>query len=1586
MASEISVGQVYEPLFPEDWTYYAPNSMYYYFGTELKTWHNARAYCQRIGGDLARIDSQDKNQFMKQELTSIGFPDRCMEIHLWVCNFFFGLHYLPDDGWYWVDGTSADLSAFNASRERELDHGNVPKTAVMDLRSLDRWRDRPFKFTPNAYFNKTMTEYNKGSQETVKKTIIRRGASSGMEDDGITSQVQTKNGSGIEHRTYSFAEALQCHEFDMSSQGVSEVPKPTIKGKYQAWKILKPIRRKKRSQYVPMEDAGLFSFLWYTWLTPLMTKASKEGLKMDDLWMCPEKDSSKYNSRRLMKLWNEEIRNHGKDKASLAKVFLKFSWKEVVISIICLQIFGFAIFGEVFLVHALLQYVEGTESNLPYALTLTFLLLLMECVTNLSQSCQWTFSYHIGMKLRSAVVATIYRKVLSLRTIQDQTVGKIVNLCAIDGQRIFDAVSNIAYLVGGPCFWIICTTYTTYILGPSAFLGSLTFLIGYPLQILTVKAVVRFRVRIMKIKDKRIRMVNEMITSVTLIKMYAWEKPFAKQIFEIRRIEEKLFEKMGFVAGFNQSIFQVLPVFSVILTFTVHVAMGYELTPAMAYTVIGMFSLTRIMLAPIFMRFVTESFVSIGRTKQFLLMEEHRPYKENPKDETVAIGISMATFAWDKQEKKKGNKSDKEKPPEEKEMIMANQDIEGHIADGKFVKTLFDINFDLKKGQLVGVCGSVGSGKSSLISAILARMHMVSGKVAIDGSIAYVSQQAWIFNATLKENILFGRNFDKQLYERVVFAACLNEDIEAFPNGDDTEIGERGITLSGGQKQRVSLARALYASRDIYLLDDPLSAVDVKVGKHIFNWYIKDALQDKSVFFITQQLQYLSGCDYILVMKDGRVMEHGTHHQLMIQRGQYAGLLDIFHHGEVGETSSQVLSENVTRHRSNSFHGISNTVKNDKPHGRAASISVINYPDDSLGTERKERSLTSSCTIDSNQNGSKDVPSGKLISKEEMAVGKVRWKTYHSYIQQAGGYGPIFIMIISFALAAGSNAACSWYLGYWITQGTKIVTNGTNITEAVITVNLLEDIDESSFMRAYVIILVATLVLILLKCFIFVKLMQKVASNFHNKMFVEIFKCPMSFFDTTPSGRILHRFSKDQNEVDTLVPGCIGTFLSFGFIILFAIISIVIVFPWYLVALIPFIFIFLYVRKHFTNGLRDIKRFENVSRSPWFSQITATVQGLATIHAYGKIDESFDEFTKQLDVSGVTNFLFYMTTRWNAVRINIIVMMTTFLTAIFVVVTHGSISPSYAGIALTSAIQLGGIFPSAMRLIIELEAQFTSVERLYHYIEKLTSEAPSVIKGQKVPDDWPAQGTLKIDNLEIRYRKNLPLALKGVTFDVKPMEKIGIVGRTGAGKSSLCLSLFRLIEAASGTIWIDGVDISTIGLEDLRSRLSIIPQDPVLFVGTIRYNLDPFDHYSDDKIWNALEKCYLKDMVAQLDGKLSAPVMENGENLSVGERQLICMARALLRNSKILMLDEATASIDTKTDSLIQQTIRDAFKDCTMLVIAHRLNTVLNCDKILVMDSGKVKEFDKPSVLLANHNSIFNTMVTAAQRNKEYLK
>ncbi|XP_072237119.1 ATP-binding cassette sub-family C member 12 isoform X2 [Leuresthes tenuis] len=829
-------------------------------------------------------------------------------------------------------------------------------------------------------------------------------------------------------------------------------------------------------------------------------------------------------------------------------------------------------------------------------------------------------------------------------------------------------------------------------------------------------------------------------------------------------------------------------------------------------------------------------------------------------------------------------------------------------------------------------------------------MHLLQGSISANGMFAYVSQQAWIFHGTVQENILMGETFDQAKYDRVVDVCSLRADLKILPYGDQTEIGERGLNLSGGQKQRISLARAVYSNKDIFLLDDPLSAVDAHVGKHIFEECIKKELKGKSVILVTHQLQYLEFCDDILVLEDGEVRETGNHLTLMKANGRYAQLICNY---QMEQSKTQKEEE----------------VPQDAAQLKAAEL-----------RERADSGIVNPAfdMTDENNDGTKadqkSVKTGdQLVSQESSTEGSVSWSVYHKYCLAAGGYIMVFLVILNIVLMIGSTAFSNWWLSYWLGQGDGSSNSTSNVGDVSKNPQL------HFYQMIYGVMVIVMVVLAVIKCFFYTHVTLRASCKLHDSMFKKVFGSPMSFFDTTPTGRILNRFSKDQEELDTVLPLHMDPFLQFCLLVTFTIIIIASVFPLMLVAVIIMGVLFTIILFIFQRGIRQMKKMENISRSPCISLTTSTLQGLSTIHAYNIRDSHIKLFKSLSDINSNHYLLFHSGTRWLSFWLDFMACSMTLLVGLFVILSSNDvISPALKGLAMSYTIQLTGMLQYVVRQSTEVEARFNSVERLLEYITGCRSEAPRHIKEAQIPENWPKNGAITFRDYQMRYRENTPIVLNGLDIPIQAGEKLGIVGRTGSGKSSLGVALFRLVEPAAGTILIDGVDIMAIGLQDLRSKLSIIPQDPVLFTGTVRYNLDPFNNYSDEEIWTALEKTYMKESISRLDGKLQAPVLENGENFSVGERQLICMARALLRNSKIILLDEATASIDAETDTLIQNTIKEAFRNCTVLTIAHRINTVMHADRILVMDKGEAAELDPPDVLKQRPDSLFSSLLTAA--------
>ncbi|CAB3994524.1 multidrug resistance-associated 5 isoform X1 [Paramuricea clavata] len=1325
-----------------------------------------------------------------------------------------------------------------------------------------------------------------------------------------------------------------------------------------------------------------------SWITPIMKKGFKKPLELDDLGKLPRNDSASFNYRRLQKLWTEEVNKKGLENASIGKtLFRTAKTRSIAGAMLFLLALITSFVGPAFLINRILKFVEAKTDPVEKGIILVVGLMISEIARSWIQSLSFLVNIRTGTRARSMVWTMVYNKMSRLKNAGDKSIGELVNICASDAQRVFEAFSFGPFVLGGPIALIIVIAYTTYIIGPSALLGCFIFLIMFPIQGVVGRISGKFRAKAVRVTDQRVKLMNEVLSCIKLIKMYAWEKSFAKVIGEIREKEKTVLAHSAVLQSLNISMTSVVSTFATVITFIVHIYTDNNLLASQAFTVISVFNtmIFAFAILPFAIKAIAEARVSMKRLKSLLIMEEHEPWATKPEDENVVVEIKSATFGWNEvklKEQKKITPGEEKNGKQTKDSVSKGKDrssaTNGSRSGGgrggppgrggpapeefktQLVKTLFDVNVTFNKGKLIGICGGVGSGKSSLINAILAQMNLVEGSVSVNGSMAYVAQQAWLMNASVKENIVFGQVFKPVRYEKVISACSLKQDLDIFPHGDQTEVGERGINLSGGQKQRISLARAVYADKDIYLLDDPLSAVDSHVGQHIFDNCIKGTLADKTIIFVTHQLQYLSHCDTVILLKAGRVAEMGKYETLMQDEKDFSVLINNYHQrleaeeneDEDEEENTSKLLEEIVRKRTLSTQSIGDNQPN--------------------ATEEKKE-----MNDESKMNG---VEKGKdnLMKAEDRKKGGVSFSTYIRYCKAAGGFCVAASVVLILLTITLLRIFTDFWLGRWINDG-----NG-NSTESDLSPGELNDNPDLDFYAAIFGSSLALLMfLLVVKCFIYVNTVLRASSNLHNQVFRAVTKSPMEFFDTTPIGQILNRFSKDIDEMDTRLPFLVEALVLNLSLLLVTIILIAVLFYWFIIALVFFIALFIFLNIVFRRSVRELKRLDNISRSPIFSHISASVQGLSTLHAYGKTEEFVEKFEKLLDGNTLPFFMFACSHRWLAVRLDIITIGITTVTALLVVLLRDNVPAAMGGLAITYAIRMSGTLQFTVRLTAETEAIFTSVERLLHYIDNLKQEAPSSIPDKKPADVWPAKGSLSMVGLKMRYREGLPLVLKGITCNIKAEEKIGIVGRTGSGKSSIGVSLFRLVEPADGTICIDGVNILDIGLDDLRSKLSIIPQDPILFIGTVRYNLDPFHAHADEDVWIALERAHIKDTISNLPLKLQAPVVENGENFSVGERQLMCMARALLRNCKILMLDEATAAIDSETDAKIQDTIREAFKDCTMLTIAHRLNTVMDSDRIMVMEQGQIVEFDKPSALLANKDSLFGSLVAATEKSHQ---
>ncbi|XP_047308451.1 ABC transporter C family member 14-like [Impatiens glandulifera] len=831
-----------------------------------------------------------------------------------------------------------------------------------------------------------------------------------------------------------------------------------------------------------------------------------------------------------------------------------------------------------------------------------------------------------------------------------------------------------------------------------------------------------------------------------------------------------------------------------------------------------------------------------------------------------------------------------------------------------------NLNIVIKKGQLAAIVGTVGSGKSSLLASILGEMHKISGKIRVCGSTAYVAQTSWIQNGTIEENILLGLPMDKVKYKEVVRVCCLKKDFEMMEHGDQTEIGERGINLSGGQKQRIQLARAVYQDSDIYFLDDVFSAVDAHTGTEIFKECVRGALKDKTVLLVTHQVDFLHNIDLIMVMRDGNI----------VQSGKYNDLLE-------SGTDFQAL---VGAHES--------------------SMELVDVENNANANDNSPRLLVKKVSRSSSINGElkKEVQAdnSKLIKEEERETGKVSLSIYKEYCTEAFGW-PGVVLVLSLSLIWQSSLMAG---DYWLAYETSE--------------KQAASFDASRFIRVYAIIAAFSVVLIAIRSLFVTLWGLKTAKIFFKNILYSILHAPMSFFDTTPSGRILSRASSDQTNIDIFIP----FFLAMTIAMYITVLSIIIItcqYAWPTVFLmIPLGWLNFWYRGYYLATSRELTRLDSITKSPVIVHFSESIAGVMTIRCFGKQLMFYQENVDRANANLRMDFHNNGSNEWLGFRLELIGSCILCISALFLIILPSSIiKPENVGLSLSYGLSLNGVLFWAVYMSCFVENKMVSVERIKQFTA-IPSEA-SWKKEETLPSpNWPTHGNVKLEDLQVRYRPNTPLVLKGISVEINGGEKIGVVGRTGSGKSTMIQVFFRLVEPSGGKIIVDGIDISVLGLHDLRSRFGIIPQEPVLFEGTVRSNIDPVGLYSDEDIWKSLDRCQLKDVVASKPGKLDSLVVDSGDNWSVGQRQLLCLGRVMLKRSRLLFMDEATASVDSQTDAVIQRIIREDFEACTIISIAHRIPTVMDCDKVLVIDAGLAKEFDKPSRLL-ERRSLFGALV-----------
>ena len=1362
----------------------------------------------------------------------------------------------------------------------------------------------------------------------------------------------------------------------------------------------------KEKEYGPEECAGIFSRVFYTWMSPLLTLGYQRPLSFEDLPLLSKVDRSQVISEGFSETWREELnraeskvvqnntRNHDApllketeqyyqlgdaeaprvssrpkndpfpevkeeytQQVSLVRPLVKSFGPLMYSAALFKATYDSLMFVGPNLLHAIIDYLEdfadGKERRASVGFGYVGVLFGASILQTILLHQYFFRVFRAGQQLRSAVIIAVYRKALrlSIRARQNKTVGEIVNIMSTDAQRMQDLTTYLQMVWSAPFQICLATYFLWQQIGAAVFAGIGVMILLMPVNALLARASKRLQEKLMKTKDRRVNLTNEILNGIRLIKYSSWEAHFRSLIQAIRSEELRRLWYYMLLQQVVSVLFMGLPTLVSLTGFGVYIALGNQLTAATAFTALSLFNILRFPLTmlPNVINNVVEASVSIRRIREFLLTEEkqvgscirlHRPggpftpeeqelvSKIPEKYRHYVLGIHEGNYTWLNPQLSESNKDD----------------VSGD---------LYDINFYAKQGSLVTITGTVGSGKSSLLLALLGEMHKNHGTAWIYGSVAYVSQSAFILNATVKDNVLFGKPYVESQYLHAVKVCQLESDLEILPAGDETEIGERGVNLSGGQKQRVSLARAIYANTDVYLFDDPLSAVDSHVGHRIFEDCIRESLQGKTRILVTHGLQYLAASDYVYVMEGGRITESGTYQELLRQENEnnestLIRLVNRFE-TEANEVYNRAAEQaELDRHENPERNGTSNAT-----------------PSDSTLTKQKKQGQQGAGTNKRN---------GKLTKDEDSEKGNVSKRVYLAYGKAAGGCLAVSSLLFWFGAYASMNVIVNWWLSYWSNHAPN-----------------KDDLDNGKsnlyYYRIYVALSFSAIILLVIAR-VFVALLGVRASNvLHERLIRVILHAKQSFFDTTPVGRILNRFSQDIYTVDERLPATFAMFLMVFLSVSSTLIVVSTVTPLFIAALVPILALYIYIQRFYVTTSRELRRLDSVSKSPIFANFSQTLNGFVTIRAYNENERFIERNDASLDKNQQAYFMYTTSNRWLAVRLELIGAFIVGGSALFAVIGRSSINAALAGLSISYALSITQSLNWVIRMAGQAETLIVAVERINEYSsvetecdpDETPEEAEEVAAQQGVDPFWPSKGEVSVQDLSLCYRKGGSYVLYNLTFNIQSCEKIGICGRTGAGKSSLVSALLRLADVQEGTIKIDGVDIRTIPLNVLRSRISIIPQDPTLFSGTLRRNLDPLNIHSDDSIWKALDQVSLGNIVRKAEDQLDNPMNEGGENWSDGQRQLICMARALLRNSKIIILDEATASVDVESDAILQETIRNQFKHSTVITIAHRVHTILDSDRVMVLDQGEIAEYDSPSKLLSRKDSAFSELMQQSQ-------
>lgn len=1346
----------------------------------------------------------------------------------------------------------------------------------------------------------------------------------------------------------------------------------------------------------PETSTSIANFICWGWIDKFIWKAHLTVINARDVWGLIKDDYSIFVIKRFKK-----FSSGFKTRRSFSYVLVTFFTPYLLLQAFWATLDSVISFIPTVLLKRILEYVDDQTST-PKNLAWFYVTGMFCCriLVAIAQAQALFFGRRVCVRMKSIIVSEIYNKALRRKLTNEKkdlnteagnetpeidpqkkndeshvdgdeessasaNLGAIINLMAVDAFKVSEICAYLHTFVEAVFMTITALILLYKLLGWASLVGALLIVLLIPVNYKLTTLMGSYQKKSLKVTDKRIQKLNETFQAIRVVKFFSWEQNFTDEILRIRELELSMLFKRSLVWALSSAVWFLTPTLVTTISFAYYIYVQHEvLTTPVAFTALSLFTLLKNpldMLASM-SSFVIQSKVSLDRIQEFLEEEDTSKYKQLTIDpDANRLSFEHATISWSRE----------------------NQNFR-----------LMDLNIEFEIGKLNVIIGPTGSGKTSLLMALLGEMELLEGKIVVpsldakhelmidrDGltnSIAYCSQSAWLLNDTLRNNILFNSPYNEKRYNDVIIACGLKRDLEILSAGDMTEIGEKGITLSGGQKQRVSLARALYSNCKHVLLDDCLSAVDSHTAAWIYDNCITGPLMsNRTCILVSHNVSLtLRNADLVVLIEDGKVKGQGDPVELLNE-----GFL-----GEDELIKSSVLSKGAS----------------------SASLS-----------KQVEKLATKAIGVDNElptnkQTDQERLKDGKLIEDETKAEGVVGIAVYSWYLHIFGGWKMLSFLFVAFMVAQGSYIAQSWWVRDWVSHTIPSIStfypskrrlpNSTELkTSQFIPSTNFGKTKPARFtpyhstfyyLAIYFLIGLLEAVFASIKTIVDFYAGMRASRKIFKKLLNNVLHSRLRFFDSTPIGRIMNRFSKDIEALDQeLVPyldaafycliECLSTILLITFITpKFLSIAIIVSILYYLVGY------------FYLSASRELKRLDSITKSPIYQHFSETLVGVATIRAYGDERRFICENLEKTDENNKPFFYLWVANRWLAFRIDIIGALVVFGAGVFILMNIDNLDAGMAGISLTFAISFTEGALWLVRFYSQVEMNMNSVERVQEYME--VEQEPYYDGSVDPPSSWPETGKIEVKDVSLRYAENLPKVIKNVTFNVEPKFKVGIVGRTGAGKSTIITAFFRFLEAETGYIKIDGIDIKNLDLSRLRRSITIIPQDPTLFSGTIKTNLDPYDEFSESEIFEVLKQVNLVTQ-EELDSNRNLSMMpvqaenvetgninqfinlfneiaEGGSNLSQGERQLVCLARSLLRNPKIILLDEATASIDYASDAKIQETIRTVFHNSTILTIAHRLRSVIDYDKILLMDAGEVKEYDHPYSLLLNKNSIFYSM------------